>query len=46
MILANGDVTQYRELKKISIVDYLVRLNTFVEQHEHLTELKESKKNK
>ena len=40
MILADGDIVQYQQLKKSSIVDFLVRLTTFVEQHEQVAEIK------
>lgn len=34
MVLANGDPVQYRELKKIPIIDYLIKLDNFVRQQE------------
>ena len=30
MILAGGDILQYNELKKISVNDYLIKLDDFV----------------
>ena len=30
MILSNGDISQFNELKKISIYDYLTKLDNFI----------------
>lgn len=33
-MLADGDIIQYRELKKIAIGDYLLKLDRFVTENE------------
>jgi len=37
MILANGDIVQYNELKKISVNDYILKLDDFVTRLEVVT---------
>jgi len=34
MILAGGKITEYNELKKISVSDYLIKLDDFVSRIE------------
>jgi len=45
MLMCGGDVVQYSALKKISIVDYLIKLDIFVSEQEQIIEQNEQAKN-
>jgi hypothetical protein len=36
MVVVDGDVTQYEAMKRMSIADYLLRLDIFVRKYESL----------
>lgn len=36
MVVGDGDVTQYEAMKRMSITDYLLRLDIFVRKYESL----------